>query len=148
MLHERMGTSEPQSRTGAFATSVTREILARRLHLWAGGAGARQFHQLGEVVPRLVAVAGLRRRLPRTVQAAVAVGVVHLRSLIFGERLTRSAALEQHVTEEFARGHNAPRAYRGLLARVLQVGCSAHEVERLLAIPLRIGHPRRTAQAL
>jgi hypothetical protein len=56
-----------QRRTGAFATSVTREIAARLLLLGAGVAGARQFDQLGEVVPRLVAVAGLRRRLPRTV---------------------------------------------------------------------------------
>src|SRR5437867_9209752 len=111
-----------QRRTGAFATSVTREISACLLHLGAGVAGARQFHQLGEVVPSLVAIAGLRRRLPRTVQAAVTVGIVHLRSLVFGERLTRPAALEQHVTEEFARGHKAPRAYRSLLARVLQVG--------------------------
>src|SRR2546428_3569430 len=52
-------------RTTAFATSVTREISARLLRLEAEVARAPQFNQLGEVVPRLVAVAGLRCRLPR-----------------------------------------------------------------------------------
>src|SRR6266545_2155634 len=53
--------------------SVTCEISARLLSLGAGVARARQFNQPGEVVPRLIAVAGLRRRLPRAVQPAIAV---------------------------------------------------------------------------
>src|SRR5262249_27155066 len=51
-----------------FAMSVTRKISARLLHRGAQVAGACQFNQLGEVIPRLIAVAGLCRRLRRAVQ--------------------------------------------------------------------------------
>src|SRR5262245_55642245 len=53
--------------------SVTREISARVLHFGTEVAGTRQFNQPGEVVSRLVGVAGVRRGLPRAVQPAIAV---------------------------------------------------------------------------
>lgn len=52
---------------GAHRASVTPEISPRRLRLGASVAGARQSDQLREVLPRRVAVTGLRRRLRRAV---------------------------------------------------------------------------------
>src|SRR5437867_7775469 len=124
-------------RTGAFARSVTREISARLLRLRAEVAGARQFNQLGEVVPRLVAVAGLRRRLPRAVQPAIAVRLALLRGLVLFERLRRALQFHQHVAEQLARGQQAPRRDDVLLAIVLDVGRLAHERESVVALLLR-----------
>src|SRR5215471_14143804 len=64
------------------ATSLAREILARLVHLGARVAGTRQLDQLGEVLPGLVAVAGLRGGLACPVQAAIAVGLALLRGLV------------------------------------------------------------------
>src|SRR5438876_2956025 len=121
-------------RTGAFVRSVTREISARLLRLGAEVAGARQFNQLGEVVPALVAVAGLRRRLRRTVQPAIAVRLALLRGLILFERLRRALQFHQHVTEQLAGGQQAPRRDVVLLALVLDVGRLAHERESVVAL--------------
>ena len=63
--------------------SITREILARLLHLGTGIARTRQFNQFGEVLPRFLTVAGLCRRLPRAVQAAITVRLALLRGFVF-----------------------------------------------------------------
>src|SRR5438067_713454 len=130
-----------QRRTGAFATSVTREISAYLLRLGAEVAGACQFNQLGEVVPRLIAVAGLLRRLPRAVQAAITVRLAQLRRLVFLQRLGRALQLHQQVAEQLARRQQAPRRDDVLVAPVLDVGRLAHEAERLVRSLLRERDP-------
>src|SRR2546425_903164 len=129
------------SRTGVVAASVAREISARLLHLGADFAGARQFNQAGKVAPRLVEVAGLRRRLPRAVQPAITVRLAQLRRLVFLQRLGRALQLQQHVAELLARGQQAPGRDDVLLALVLDVGRLAHEAERLVAFFLRERDP-------
>src|SRR5262249_24680347 len=52
---------------------IIQNISARLLRLGSRVAGAGQINQLREVVTRLLTIAGLRRRLPRSVPPAIAV---------------------------------------------------------------------------
>src|SRR5437870_6801156 len=141
LLYPRKRSLIKVKRIDAFATSVTREISAYLLRLGAEVGGACQFNQLGEVVPRLIAVAGLLRRLPRAVQAAITVRLAQLRRLVFLQRLGRALQLHQQVAEQLARRQQAPRRDDVLVAPVLDVGRLAHEAERLVRSLLRERDP-------
>src|SRR5207247_7585379 len=86
---------------------------------------------------RLRGVARACRREARAVQAAIAARLAQLRGLVFLQRLGRARELHQHVAEQLARGQQAPRRDDVLLALVLDIGCLAHETERLVALLLR-----------
>src|SRR5439155_15334252 len=120
-------------------------LLVERLNLSSqpracvGEIGARlarsgELEQPSVIKLRLRGVARACRSEARAVQAAIAARLAQLRRLVFPPRPGRARELHQHVTEQLARGQQAPRRDDVLLALVLDVGCLAHETECLVHV--------------
>src|SRR5215471_12379887 len=121
--------------------SITREIAARVLRFRTVVARARQSNQFGEMLPCLVTVAGLRRRLPRAVQSTITIRLALLGGFILPESVSRALQLQQHVTEQLARWQQPPRRDDVLFAPVLDVRGLAHEADGFIRPILRQRDP-------
>jgi hypothetical protein len=133
----RRSMGEHASRT-RFRGLVTRETPTGSFHLEPEVARPRQLDQLGGELPRLVAVPGLRRRLPGTVQTPTPVRLAPLRRLVLAgatlaattERTINGTAIRrrQRASSGGRPGHETPgrkalqRCSRVLLQRSRALG--------------------------
>ena len=81
-------------------------------------------------------------------EAAEPLRIADLRAFVFGQRLGRLAALQQHVAEQLARRDQAAGGDRVLFGLVLHVGGGAHQRQAMIALPFSKGDPRFGGHAL
>src|SRR5450432_2618177 len=132
-LRQAIPRAWPPDRRRRSALALRERPRARELRPGAVGT-LGELEQLARVGRGLDAVAGHLGGARRAAVVAEAIGLALLRRLVLGERRGRLLELDEHVAEQLARRHDAPRRDDVLLVAILEVGRGAHEAQRLVAL--------------
>src|SRR5215207_3369245 len=145
----RLPERRPPVHTGGRQLSAHGERLFGSVDLRAIGIRVLcQAQNFSEIGPRLLLVSRCLSGFGGTIEPAQALaGILH-RSFVGFERLTGLPLVHQQIAQQLTHRIQAVLHRYVLLASILEVGGSAHELERLLRLALSLSQPGLGAQSL